>query len=165
MQKCKQCEWEFPDDMCECPYCGHPVEPENKKQKRRFNLRWHPNTFMARVKQPPSSLAPSPTTPTAPSKKHPWLVILVSIITVILLLGGTLIVYVWARGGSTPPPAKLNVDPLLLDFGSQIVGIQKTRLLTVSNSGGQELRWSVDKGKTLRLTLDQYSGKKLIRPH
>src|SRR6266496_4410452 len=121
MQKCKQCEWEFPDDMCECPYCGHPVEPENKKQKRRFNLRWHPNTFMARVKQPPSSLAPSPTTPTAPSKKHPWLVILVSIITVILLLGGTLIVFVCARGGSTYTLSLLDALPVLERIDCSIV--------------------------------------------
>jgi hypothetical protein len=60
---------------------------------------------------------------------------------------------------TTPPPAKLTVNPLLLDFGSQNVGIQKTQLLTVSNTGGQELRWSVNKGNAPWLTLDQSSGK------
>jgi hypothetical protein len=157
MQKCKQCEWEFPDDIRICPYCGHPVEPEDQKQKQRFNLHGHPDTLLAGVKQPSSGLAPSPTTPTTPSKKLPRLVILVSIITAILLLGSTVTVYVWARG-STPSQAKLNVDPPLLDFGSHKVGIQKTLLLTVSNSGGQELRWKIDKGKILWLTLDRYSG-------
>jgi hypothetical protein len=57
------------------------------------------------------------------------------------------------------PPAKLNVNPLSLDFGSPQVGNQETRQLTVSNSGGQELRWTVDRGKTPWLTLDHYSGK------
>jgi hypothetical protein len=56
-------------------------------------------------------------------------------------------------------PAKLNVSPLSLDFGSLKGGAQKTLLLTVSNSGGQELRWTADKGRTLWLTLDHYSGK------
>jgi baseplate J-like protein len=275
MQKCKQCEWEFPDDIRICPYCGHPVETEEQKQKRRFKLRRHPDTLLAGAKGRPSGLAPSQTTP---SKKHPRLVLLVSTITAILLLGSTLIGFVWARGnltrtsqpsptvsidqppivnpslldfgqvevgnkpvlsviikksnesrlkwhivpanalwlqialrpkanqssnpredvydvtantsklsvgkysalllfsserGSTqrvpikmqvipnrtPLPAKLNVNPLLLDFGAQNVRIQKTLLLTVSNSGGQELRWTADKGKILWLTLDHYSGK------
>src|SRR5947207_13426501 len=95
MQKCKQCEWEFADDIRICPYCGHPVEPEDKKQKRRFNLRWHPNALTAGVKQPPSGLA-------TPPKKHSRLVILVSTITVMLLLAGTLIGFVWAHTNLRP---------------------------------------------------------------
>ncbi len=61
--------------------------------------------------------------------------------------------------GSSPPPAKLNVNPLLLDFGSQNVGSQQTRLLTVSNSGQMDLNWMADTGKTTWLTLDTNGGK------
>jgi hypothetical protein len=43
MQKCKECGWEFPDDIDICPYCGHPVEPDDQKQKRRFKLGEHPS--------------------------------------------------------------------------------------------------------------------------
>jgi hypothetical protein len=57
------------------------------------------------------------------------------------------------------PPAKLHVNPLVLDFGAQNVGNQKTLLLTVSNSGEKELSWAVGKGKTAWLTLDTSSGK------
>jgi hypothetical protein len=265
MQKCKQCEWEFPDDIRICPYCGHPAEPEDKKQKRRFNLQGRPN-LPGGVKQPLPGLQPSQPAPTTPSKKHIQLAIIVSTIIVALVLTGVL----WARAilaptspqdqtltvspslldfgpvrvGSKPvlsviimkssesrlnwqispanvqwlqialrpkagqssnlmediynvtantsklnvgkysaylqfsseggriqqvtvkiqvvknsTPAKLNVSPLSLDFGSLKGGNQKTLPLTVGNSGGQELRWTADKGKTLWLTLDHYSGK------
>jgi uncharacterized membrane protein len=58
-----------------------------------------------------------------------------------------------------PQPAKLNVNPLVLDFGSQNKGNQKTLLLTASNSGGRDLSWTADKGKTPWLTLDTSGGK------
>ncbi len=272
MQKCKQCEWEFPDDTHICPYCGHPVDPEDQKQKRRFNLRWHPGTLPRVMKRP--GLAASRTTPNTLSRKHLQIVILTSTIIVALLLTGIL----WAHAILIPPshpvppphpdqplivnpslldfgqvktgsksvlsvivkkssesrlkwqidptnaqwleiavrpkvsqssnlrediydvtantgklnvgkysalllissergsrqqvtvkiqvisnrtalPAKLNVNPLLLNYGSLNVGNQEPLLLTVSNSGGQELRWTADKGNTSWLTLDQNSGK------
>src|SRR5947209_222957 len=140
MRTCKKCEWEFPDDMRECPYCGHPVEPEDKKQKRRFNLRWHPNAFTAGVKQPPSGLAPSPT----PPKKHSHLVILVSTITVMLLLAGTLIGFVWAdthlRPASPHPSPTVPIDqplivnPSLLDFGQVEVGRKSVLSVIIKKS-------------------------------
>jgi hypothetical protein len=58
-----------------------------------------------------------------------------------------------------PQPAKLNVNPLMLDFGSQNMGSQKTLPLTVSNSGGSELSWTADKENTSWLTLDVSGGK------
>src|SRR5713101_3944702 len=61
--------------------------------------------------------------------------------------------------GSSLPPAKLNVNPLLLDFGSQNVGSQKTLPLMVSNSGQMDLNWMADRGKTTWLTLDTNGGK------
>src|SRR5713101_780360 len=61
--------------------------------------------------------------------------------------------------GSSLPPAKLNVNPLLLDFGSQNVGSQKTLPLMVSNSGQMDLSWMADRGKTTWLTLDTNGGK------
>jgi IPT/TIG domain-containing protein len=266
MQKCKQCEWEFPDDIHICPYCGHPVDPEDQKQKRRLNLRWHPRTLPRVVKGP--GLAASRTTPNTLSRKHLPVVILISTIIAALLLTGIL----WAHAILIPPshpdqplivnpslldfrqvktgsksvlsvivkkssesrlkwqivptnaqwleialrpkvsqssnlmediydvtantgkltvgkysallvissesgsrqqvtvkiqvisnrtslPAKLNVNPLLLDYRSLNVGNQDTQVLVISNSGGQELRWTVDKGNTSWLTLDQNSGK------
>ncbi len=260
MQKCKQCEWEFADDIRICPYCGHPVEPEDKKQKRRFNLRGRPN-LPGGVKQPLPGLRPSQPAPITPSKKPVQLAILVSVLIVALVLTGILLVQAnmvdqsltfspsvldfgqvrvgsksvlpvvimksnesrlnwqiapanvqWLQIALRPkvgqssnlkediydvtantgklnvgkysarllfssergntqqvtvkiqvvknnPPAKLNVNPLSLDFGSPQVGNQETQQLTVSNSGGQELRWTADKGRTLWLTLDHYSGK------
>src|SRR5216683_246961 len=61
--------------------------------------------------------------------------------------------------GSSLPPAKLNVNPLLLDFGSQDVRSQQTQLLSVSNSGQMDLNWMADTGKTTWLTLDTNGGK------
>jgi hypothetical protein len=249
MQKCKQCGWEFPDDIHICPYCGHPVEAEDKKQKRRFNLRQSPNL---RPSQPPLI---------APTRKYIPLAIISSVVIVALVLTGVLLVRAnradqsltvspslldfgpvrvgsksvlsvvimkssafplasqidpanvqWlqvalrtkagpssnlrediydvtantgklnkgnysarllfsSERGNTQqvavkiqvvtitPPAKLNINPLSLDFGSLKGGDQKALPLTVSNSGGQELRWTADKGKALWLTLDRYSGK------
>ena len=121
MQKCKQCEWEFPDDMRECPYCGHPVEPEDKKQKRRFNLRWHPNTLMGRVNNL-LLVSHLPDYSYRSFQEASLVSDFVSTITVILL-GGTLIMFVWARGStqgvpaksvisnSTPPPANSTSAP------------------------------------------------------
>jgi hypothetical protein len=261
MHKCKQCEWEFPDDIHICPYCRHPVEPDDKKQKRRFNLRWRPN-LPGGVKQSLPGLRPSQSPTITPSKKHFQQAILVSTIIVALVLTGVLLARAnladqsftvssslldfgpvrvgsksvlsvvimkssefrlhwqidpanvqWLQVALRPkadqssnlrediydviantdklkvrnysarlifssergntqlvnvklqvianrtPPANLNVSPLTLDFGSLKGGDQKILLLTVSNSGGQELRWTADKGRTLWLTLDHYSGK------
>jgi hypothetical protein len=58
-----------------------------------------------------------------------------------------------------PLPARLNVDPLTLDFGTQNAGSQVTKLLTVSNSGQMDLKWIVDKGNATWLTLDMVQGK------
>jgi hypothetical protein len=57
-----------------------------------------------------------------------------------------------------PLPAKLNVDPLALDFGTQNVDSQETKLLTVSNSGQMDLNWRADKGNATWLTLDASQG-------
>ena len=259
MQKCKQCEWEFPDGIGICPYCGHPVEPEKKKQKRRINLRQSSNLPVG-VKQPLPGPRPSQP-PTPPSKNYIPLAILASVVIVALVLSGVLLfranradqsltaspalldfgqvrvgsksvlpvvimkssefALAWqtdpanvqwlqvafrakadpssnlreniydvtantsnlkegnysarllfsSERGNTQqitvkiqvvksnPPAKLNVNPLSLDFGSLCGGNQGTQLLTVSNSGGQELRWTADKGNALWFTLDHYSGK------
>jgi hypothetical protein len=58
-----------------------------------------------------------------------------------------------------PLPAKLNVNPLSLDFGTQNAGSQVTQLLTVSNSGQMDLNWIADKGSATWLTLDTSQGK------
>lgn len=262
MQKCKQCEWEFPDDMQACPYCGHPVESQDKKQKRRFNLRQRPDLPEV-VKQPLPGLRPSQPPFTAPSQKHILPAIIVTALIVALVATSTLVAFAILRtpdqsltvnpsildfglvkvgskpispvvitkssgfhlkwqitpanvqwlqvvsrpkasqssnlkevydvtanagklavgshraylqfssseGGKTQQvtvkiqvvknstPAKLNVTPLSLDFGSLIVGEQKTQRLTASNSGGEELLWTADKGKARWLTLDPDHGK------
>jgi hypothetical protein len=56
-------------------------------------------------------------------------------------------------------PARLSVDPLTLDFGTQNVGSQMTKLLTVSNSGQMDLNWMADRGNATWLTLDLSQGK------
>jgi len=60
---------------------------------------------------------------------------------------------------SKPTPAKLNVNPLALDFGTQNVGSQMTQLLTVGNSGQMDLNWMADRGNATWLTLDTSRGK------
>ncbi len=57
-----------------------------------------------------------------------------------------------------PLPAKLNVNPPMLDFGTQIVGSQMTQLLTVSNSGQMDLNWMADRGNMTWFTLDTTRG-------
>ena len=58
-----------------------------------------------------------------------------------------------------PLPPKLNVDPQTLDFGTQNVGSQMTKLLTVSNSGQMDLNWMANKGNATWLTMDANQGK------
>jgi hypothetical protein len=155
MQKCKQCEWEFPDDIHICPYCGHPVDPEDQKQKRRFNLRWHPGTLPRVVKGP--GLAASRTTPNTLSRKHLQVVIITCTIIAALLLTGI----VWARAILIPPShpdQPLIVNPSLLDYGKVLVGDKPTRTLTVENSSGLPLHWTADTTKASRLKLDTNSG-------
>jgi hypothetical protein len=140
MQKCKQCEWEFPDEMLACPYCGHPVEPEDKKQKRRFNLRLRPN-LPGGVKQPLPGLRPSQPPPITPSsKKHIQLVILVSTIIVALVLTGVLLV----RANLTPTPDQsLTVSPSLLDFGPVRVGSKSILSVVIMKSNESRLNWRI----------------------
>src|SRR5947207_7247173 len=138
MQKCKQCEWEFPDDIRICPYCGHPVEPEDKKQKRRFHLRRHPDTLLAGAKGRPSGLAPSQSPTITPSKKPILLAILVSTIIVALALAGIL----WARANLTSDQP-LTVSPSLLDFGQVRVGSKSVLSVVIMKSNESRLTWQI----------------------
>jgi hypothetical protein len=152
MQKCKQCGWEFPDDIDICPYCGHPVEHNDQKQKRRFKLRGNPDTLVAGVEGRPSGLAPSQTTPTTPSKKHRQLLILVSVIAAILLLNAIIVGVLWARGGLKPTPQvsptvrndqSLIVNPSLLDFGQVEVGNKPVLSVIIKKSNESRLKWQI----------------------
>ncbi len=96
MQKCKQCEWEFPDDIRICPYCGHPVEPEDQKQKRRFKLRRHPGTLPEGPKGRPSGLAPS--------TAHPLAIALITAILLASLIAGLVLISFLGGHPQTPPP-------------------------------------------------------------
>src|SRR6266480_216155 len=96
MQKCKQCEWEFPDDIRICPYCGHPVEPEDQKQKRRFKLPQHPGTLPEGPKGRPSGLAPS--------TAHPLAIALISAILLASLIAGLVLISFLGGHPQTPPP-------------------------------------------------------------
>src|SRR6266699_4553910 len=96
MQKCKQCEWEFPDDMQACPYCGHPVEPEDKKQKRRFKLRRHPDSLLTGAKGRLSGLAPS--------KARLLAMALISAFVLAGLIAGLVLVPLLGGHAQTPPP-------------------------------------------------------------
>lgn len=60
---------------------------------------------------------------------------------------------------SRPSPAKLNVNPLLLDFGTQNMGSQGMQFLSVSNKGQADLNWLADWGNTTWLTLNPDQGK------
>ena len=96
MQKCKQCEWEFPDDIRICPYCGHPVEPEDQKQKRRFKLPRHPGTLPEGPKGRPSGLAPS--------TAHPLAIALITAILLASLIAGLVLISFLGGHPQTPPP-------------------------------------------------------------
>src|SRR6266699_2507767 len=96
MQKCKQCEWEFPDDIRICPYCGHPVEPEDQKQKRRFKLRRHPGTLPEGAKGRPSGLVSS--------TARILTIALISAIVLASLIVGLVLIPFLGGHPQTPPP-------------------------------------------------------------
>jgi hypothetical protein len=137
MQKCKQCEWEFPDDIRICPYCGHPVEPGDQKQKRRFNLRQSPN-LPGGVKQVLPSLRPSQPPPITPSRKYIPLAILVSVVIVALVLSGVLLVR------ANRADQSLTASPSLLDFGPVRVGSKSVLSVVIMKTSEFPLAWRID---------------------
>jgi hypothetical protein len=80
----------------------------------------------------------------------------VAVLSVLLISSLAFALMLWT--GLAAPP-KLGVSPGSIDFGTQQVGSQSSQILTLSNSGRQDLNWSADKGKADWLTLDPGQGR------
>jgi len=129
MEKCIKCGGTLPAGVKVCPYCGNPVSLYEEKM------------------QPVQS---------ASRKQARWRTIL--ILAVVVLSGLLIASLVFAIMLWTAPP-KLVVGPGPLDYGTLQVGSQGSQVLTLSNSGRQDLNWSADKGKADWLTLDPSQGR------
>ncbi len=138
MQKCKRCEWEFPDDIHICPYCGHPAEPEDKKQKWRFNLRRRPNLPQGAEQLLPG-LRPSQPPFTTPSQTHIPLAIIVTTIIVALVTTSILVTFAILRTSDQ----SLTVNPSVLDFGLVRVDRKSISPVVITKSSEFSLNWKI----------------------
>jgi len=133
MEKCIKCGETLPAGAKECPNCGNLVS-------------------LSEEKRPPPPVQP------AFRKQARFRTIL---ILAVVLLSGLLIlslvfgIMLWS--GSASP--KLVVSHGSLDYGTLKVGSQGSQVLTLSNSGRQDLNWGTDKGKADWLTLDPSQGR------
>jgi IPT/TIG domain-containing protein/BACON domain-containing protein len=129
MERCIKCGGTLPADAKVCPYCGNPVSLYEEKM------------------QPVQS---------ASRKQARWRTIL---ILAVVVLSGLLIASLVFAIMLWTAPAKLVVSPGSLDYGTLQVGSQGSQVLTLNNSGRQDLNWSADKGKADWLTLDPSQGR------
>jgi IPT/TIG domain/Viral BACON domain len=129
MEKCIKCGGTLPAGAYVCPNCGNPVSLYEEK------------------KQP---------VPSASRKQTRWrtiLIVAVVVLSGLLILSLAFAIMLW----SAPP--KLVVSPGSLDYGTLQVNSQSSQILTLSNSGRQDLNWRADKGKADWLTLDPSQGR------
>ena len=129
MEKCIKCGGTLPADAKLCPYCGNPVSYYEEKQQ------------------------PVPPATRKQTRGRTILILAVVVLSVLLISSLVFATMLW-----TAPP-KLGVSPGSLDFGTLQVGRQSSQVLTLSNSGRQDLNWSADKGKADWLTLDPSQGR------
>ena len=128
MEKCIKCGGTLPAGAKLCPYCGNPV------------------SFYEEKKQPVQPATKKQT------RGRTILIVSVVVLGVLLIASLAFAIIQW-----TAPP-KLGVSPGSLNYGTLQVGSQGSQVLTLSNSGRQELNWRVDKGNADWLTLDPSQG-------
>jgi hypothetical protein len=133
MKKCIKCGGTLPADAKLCPYCGNPVSYyEEKKQ-------------------------PVPPATGKQDRGRTILILAVVVLSVLLISSLAFAIMQWTASPATSP--KLGVSTGSLDYGTLQVGSQSSQVLTLSNSGRQDLNWSADKGKADWLTLDPSQGR------
>ncbi len=129
MEKCIKCGGTLPAGAKVCPYCGNPVSLYEEKM------------------QPVQSASRKQ------ARWRPILILAVVVLSGLLIASLVFAIMLWTA------PAKLVVSPGSLDYGTLQVGSQGSQVLTLSNSGRQDLNWSADKGKADWLTLDPSQGR------
>src|SRR5262249_25319517 len=113
MEKCIKCGGTLPAGAKLCPYCGNPVSYYEEKMQ---------------------------SVPPAPAKKtggRTILIVSIVVLSVLLISSLAFALMLWTTSTGAPP--KLGVSPGSLDFGTLQVGSQGSRVLTLSNSGKQDL--------------------------
>ncbi len=133
MEKCIKCGGTLPAGAKLCPYCGNPVSYYEEKMQ------------------------PVPPAPTKKTRGRTILIVAVSVLSVLLIASLAFALMLWTTSTGAPP--KLGVSPGSLDFGTLQVGSQSSQVLTLSNSGKQDLNWNADKGAANWLTLDPSQGR------
>ncbi|MGZ3645586.1 MAG: IPT/TIG domain-containing protein, partial [Ktedonobacteraceae bacterium] len=128
MEKCIKCGGILPADVKACPYCGNPV------------------SLYEEMKQPVQSASRNQ------ARSRTILILTVVVLSVLLFSSLAFAIMLWSAS------PKLVVSPGSLDYGTLQVSSQSSQLLTLSNSGKQDLDWKVDKGKADWLTLDPSQG-------
>jgi len=133
MEKCIKCGGTLPAKAKLCPYCGNPVSYyEEKKQ---------------------------PVQPATRKQAGGRTILIVAVVVLSVLLISSLAFAITQWTASPAASPKLGVSPGSLDFGTLQVGSQSSQVLTLSNSGKQDLNWSADKGKADWLTVDPSQGR------
>ncbi len=133
MEKCIKCGGTLPANAKLCPYCGNPVSYyEEKKQ---------------------------PVQPATRKQAGGRTILIVAVVVLSVLLISSLAFAITQWTASPAASPKLGVSPGSLDFGTLQVGSQSSQVLTLSNSGKQDLNWSADKGKADWLTVDPSQGR------
>ena len=142
MEKCIKCGGMLPAGAKVCPYCGNPVSLYEEKKQPGLPL-----------SSDISPMAPVQSASRKQARGRTILILAVVVLSGLLILSFAFAIILW----SAPP--KLAVSPGSLDYGTLQVGSQGSQILTLSNSGRQDLDWRVDKGKADWLTLDPSQGR------
>ena len=132
MEKCIKCGGTLPAGAKVCPHCGNPVSYYEEKMQ------------------------PVPPATRTKDRGRTILIVAIVVLSVLLISSLAFAITQWTASPATSP--KLGVSPGSLDFGTLQVGSQNSQILTLSNSGKQDLNWSADKGKADWLTLDPNNG-------
>ncbi len=129
MEKCIKCGATLPAGAKVCPYCGNPVSLYEEKMQ---------------PVQPVSKKQ---------ARWRPLLILAVVVLSALLVLSLVFAFMQWTA------PAKLVVSPGSIDYGTLQVGSQGSQVITLTNSGRQDLNWTANKGNADWLTLDLSQGR------
>jgi hypothetical protein len=147
MATCIKCGSILPPDAKYCPLCGNPVSffAEKKQSEESFSRNGMPPAFTSRA--PVSSLSKQQ------ARVRTSLIVAVTMLSVLLIASLVFAVLLWSA------PAKLSVSSDALDYGTLQMGNQSHQVLTLSNTGRQNLDWQAVKGTADWLTLDPVQGR------